>query len=49
MIALAGEAHTIAENLIKPCMLKAAEILLSKNDYENRRAFLYQTIQQHLV
>ena len=32
-IALAGEAHTIAENLIKPCLLEAAKILLSKNDY----------------
>ena len=33
IIALAGEAHTIAENLIKSCMLEDAEILLSKNDY----------------
>ena len=31
-LALAGEA--IAENFMKPSMLEAAEILLSKNDYQ---------------
>ena len=30
--AFAGEAHTIAENLVKPCILEAAKILLSEND-----------------
>ena len=31
-IALAVEAHTIAKNLIKPCILEAVKILLSKNN-----------------
>ena len=30
-IALAGEAHAIAKNLIKPYMLEASKILPSKN------------------
>ena len=33
-IATAGEAHTIAEDLIKPCMLEAAKILLNKSDHQ---------------
>ena len=33
-IAIAGEAHTIAEDLIKPCMLEAARILLNKSDHQ---------------
>ena len=32
-IAMSGEAHTIAENLIKSCILKAAKVLLCDNDY----------------
>ena len=33
-IALAGEANTIAKNLIKPCIFEAAKILLCKNNYK---------------
>ena len=33
-IAIAGEAHAIAEDLIKPCILEAAKILLNKSDHQ---------------
>ena len=39
-ITFAGEAHTIPENLIKSCMLKAVEILLSENAYQKRESLL---------
>ena len=43
-IAITGEAHTIAEDLIKPCMLEAAKFCLTKVTTESWRAFLYQTV-----
>ena len=33
-IAIAGEADTIAKDLIKPCVLEAAKILLHKSDHQ---------------
>ena len=33
IIVFTGEAHTIIENLIKPCMFKVAKILLSENEF----------------
>ena len=33
-IAIAGEARTIAEDLIKPCMLEAAKILFNKSVHQ---------------
>ena len=33
-IAIAGEAHRIAKDLIKPCMFEAAKILLNKSVHQ---------------
>ena len=37
-IIFAGEAHTIVENLTKPCMFRVAKILLSENDYSKPKS-----------